>query len=212
MNNKPKDREDCRKLSLNISRLVALAINRVSKLRLGWTEDAQGELDTVISDLRLVTSWLSTLQSNLKPLENQMNNYRWALLQLESGKRIRRKCWDPTCYFSYENGLFIHQINTVQNVLNSIPTDFIRATDWELYDEKSNFHDIGWAVKHLRTGYRLARQGWNGKNMYIELQVPDENSKMSLPYVYMRTATGDLVPWMCSQSDLMATDWEVLDV
>lgn len=67
---------------------------------------------------------------------------------------------------------------------------------------------IGWAVKQLHNGARVARSGWNGKNMYLELQVPDVNSKMTLPYVYMRTAQGDLVPWLCSQTDLLATDWE----
>ena len=67
---------------------------------------------------------------------------------------------------------------------------------------------IGWAVKQLHHGQRVARSGWNGANMYLELQVPNVNSKMTLPYVYMRTAQGDLVPWLCSQTDLLATDWE----
>ena len=69
---------------------------------------------------------------------------------------------------------------------------------------------IGWAVKELCNGERVARSGWNGKGMYLELQVPDINSKMTLPYVYMFTATGDLVPWLCSQTDLLATDWEIV--
>lgn len=68
---------------------------------------------------------------------------------------------------------------------------------------------IGWAVKQMHDGNRVARAGWNGKNMYLELQVPDAHSKMTLPYVYMRTAQGDLVPWLCSQTDLLATDWGV---
>lgn len=69
---------------------------------------------------------------------------------------------------------------------------------------------IGQAVKELRNLNRVARDGWNGKNMYLELQVPDAHSKMTLPYVYMKTAQGDLVPWLCSQSDLLATDWQVV--
>jgi Protein of unknown function (DUF2829) len=71
--------------------------------------------------------------------------------------------------------------------------------------------DIGQAVNRLRSGDRIARAGWNGKNMYLELQVPDEDSKMTLPYVYMYTAQGDLVPWLCSQTDLLANDWEIYD-
>lgn len=66
---------------------------------------------------------------------------------------------------------------------------------------------IGWAVKAMQNGEQVARQGWNGKNMYLALQVPDAHSKMTQPYVYMKTAEGNLVPWLCSQTDLLATDW-----
>lgn len=69
--------------------------------------------------------------------------------------------------------------------------------------------DIGEAVHHLKEGQRLARKGWNGKNMYLEMQSPDANSKMTLPYVYMKTAQDDLIPWLCSQADLLANDWEL---
>lgn len=70
--------------------------------------------------------------------------------------------------------------------------------------------DIGDAVAAMRDGARVTRPGWNGAGMWLELQVPDDMSKMSLPYVYMRTAGGDLVPWLASQTDLLATDWEVV--
>jgi hypothetical protein len=72
---------------------------------------------------------------------------------------------------------------------------------------------IGWAVEQLklRYGEKVRREGWNGKGMWLELQTPDEHSKMTLPYVYMSTAQGDLVPWLCSQTDLLATDWEIVD-
>jgi hypothetical protein len=70
--------------------------------------------------------------------------------------------------------------------------------------------DIGWAVEQLRSGKRVARSGWNGKEMYLKLQVPDDGSKMTLPYVYIRTVQSDLVPWLCSQSDLLAKDWQVV--
>jgi hypothetical protein len=70
---------------------------------------------------------------------------------------------------------------------------------------------IGWAVKQLHDGIKVRRSGW-GKGMHIELQVPDAHSKMTLPYVFMFTAQGDLVPWLCSQTDLLATDWEPVSV
>lgn len=69
---------------------------------------------------------------------------------------------------------------------------------------------IGWAVKQMHNGSKVTRAGWNGKDMYLALQVPDEHSKMSLPYVYIKTVDGKLVPWLCSQTDLLATDWAVV--
>lgn len=70
-------------------------------------------------------------------------------------------------------------------------------------------HDIGWAVRQMFHGAKVSRAGWNGKGMWLALQAPDEHSKMGLPYVYMSTVDGKLVPWLCSQTDLLATDWGV---
>ena len=53
---------------------------------------------------------------------------------------------------------------------------------------------IGKAVDALKAGERVARTDWNGKGMWLELQVPTALSKMTLPYIFMSTATGDLVP------------------
>ena len=57
----------------------------------------------------------------------------------------------------------------------------------------------------------MARWGWNGVGMHVALQKPTMDSKMTLPYFYMKTATGDLVPWLASQTDLLATDWHVVE-
>lgn len=70
---------------------------------------------------------------------------------------------------------------------------------------------IGWAVKQMHNGARVCRRGWNGKDMWLALQSPDANSKMTAPYVYMKTADNKLVPWLCSQTDLLAMDWEVVE-
>jgi hypothetical protein len=45
--------------------------------------------------------------------------------------------------------------------------------------------------------------------MWLKLQEPDANSKMTRPYIYMSTVDQDLVPWVASQTDLLADDWEV---
>ena len=69
--------------------------------------------------------------------------------------------------------------------------------------------DFGSAIASLKQGYRVTRSGWNGKGMWLGLQVPDAGSKMSLPYIYMQTAQGDLVPWLASQTDVLAEDWGI---
>lgn len=70
--------------------------------------------------------------------------------------------------------------------------------------------NFGDALHGLKNGQKLARAGWNGKGMHVELQTPDANSKMTLPYIFMKTAQGDLVPWLASQTDLLANDWQAL--
>lgn len=67
--------------------------------------------------------------------------------------------------------------------------------------------NFGEALEQLRLGRRVLRAGWNGKGMWIALQRPDAQSKMTLPYIYMRTVDGGLVPWLASQTDLLTEDW-----
>lgn len=67
------------------------------------------------------------------------------------------------------------------------------------------------ALAMLKDGERLQRVGWNGKGMWLALQVPDANSKMSRPYLYMKAVDDTLVPWVASQTDLLAEDWQTLE-
>jgi hypothetical protein len=69
--------------------------------------------------------------------------------------------------------------------------------------------DFGEAIRSLKDGKRVARSGWNGKDMWLELQVPGAHSKMSLPYIFMFTACKNRVPWLASQTDVLAEDWSV---
>ena len=69
--------------------------------------------------------------------------------------------------------------------------------------------DMGQALEVLRNGRSVARRGWNGPNQFLTLQSPDANSKMTLPYIYITTAQGHKVPWLASQTDILAQDWFV---
>ena len=76
------------------------------------------------------------------------------------------------------------------------------------------------ALVGLKNGHRVCRSGWNGQGIFIELQRPDENSKMSLPYIFIDTTALEsdnpnsprgCVPWLASQTDLLCDDWQTLD-
>ena len=67
------------------------------------------------------------------------------------------------------------------------------------------------ALVLIKDGARLQRKGWNGKNQFVEIQRPDQHSKMTEPYLYLRNAQGGLVPWLASQGDLMAEDWQTVE-
>jgi hypothetical protein len=83
------------------------------------------------------------------------------------------------------------------------------------------------ALQYLREGKKVTREGWNGNKMlpvsmvatvenpkarmWIALQSPTETSKMTLPYLYMKTAQDDLVPFLLSQTDVLAEDWRLAE-
>ena len=76
--------------------------------------------------------------------------------------------------------------------------------------------NFGDALNALKLGNKVARTGWNGKGMWLELQRPDAHSKMTLPYVYLNyppdaaNTPGARVPWLASQTDMLAEDWLIV--
>ena len=78
--------------------------------------------------------------------------------------------------------------------------------------------DFGDVIKAMKKNpeKKFARKGWNGKGIYIQMQVPDEHSANTLPYIYMVTdklisdnpdAPRGRVPWLASQTDMLCDDW-----
>lgn len=69
---------------------------------------------------------------------------------------------------------------------------------------------FGEAIEQLQLGRAVTRKGWNGPGQFLRIQVTDSNSKMSLPFIYITTVQRDLVPWLASQTDMLANDWEMV--
>jgi hypothetical protein len=70
--------------------------------------------------------------------------------------------------------------------------------------------NFGQALESCKSFKRVQRLGWNGKGMWIELQVPDAQSKMGHPYLYMSDVNGKLFPWNPNQLDMLAEDWQIV--
>ena len=82
--------------------------------------------------------------------------------------------------------------------------------------------NFGSALQALENGQKVAREGWNGRGMFIFL-VPGSRFEVNrppllgiypegteinyCPHVDMKTADGKVVPWLCSQTDMLAEDW-----
>lgn len=77
---------------------------------------------------------------------------------------------------------------------------------------------FGAALERLKSGDRVAREGWNGKGMWLVLIKPGNAMHRSSAGVYdmkpcigMKTAQGDMQPgWLASQADMLADDWVVV--
>lgn len=67
------------------------------------------------------------------------------------------------------------------------------------------------ALEGLKAGECVRRAGWNGKNMYVKLRDADAYSDMSMPFLWIRTYDGEKVPWVASQTDILAEDWELVN-
>lgn len=81
------------------------------------------------------------------------------------------------------------------------------------------------ALIALKDGKKVSRSGWNGKGMFLFLVAgstfkvnrapllgiyPEGTEINYCPHVDMRTADGKIVPWLASQTDLLADDWSIV--
>lgn len=85
--------------------------------------------------------------------------------------------------------------------------------------------NFGQAIEAMKEGKLVARSGWNGKGMFVFL-VPGSTFSVNRapllgifpegteinyrPHIDMRDAEGKIVPWLASQTDMLAEDWSVV--
>jgi hypothetical protein len=87
--------------------------------------------------------------------------------------------------------------------------------------------NFGDAIEALKDGKRVSREGWNGKNMFLFLvngsnfvvnrepllSIMGEGTEVTYrPHIDMKDAEGKIVPWLASQTDMLADDWGVVKI
>ena len=160
-------------------------------------------------------------------------------------------CVDPNSFdqkigekFAYENafnkmwtpyGFWLHKALAEYDNLptNTAQEEFLQTEKSVLGGSalpKTERLDFGQAIQAMKEGLRMAREGWNGKGMFLSLVKGrdtdyhvnsevfgtgnDGNSQDQLPVldaIYMKTADNKLVPWLASQTDVLAEDWQIVE-
>ena len=104
---------------------------------------------------------------------------------------------------------------TIQNILSD---EWIVANgqNCPILGGEATF-SFGEAIKYLKRGMKVARKGWNGKGMYLfkspklGCQIYSEYTGKEIndlqEFIVMKTADDSLIPWLASQTDMLAEDW-----
>lgn len=100
--------------------------------------------------------------------------------------------------------------------------DYVSWSPKDVFEEAYRQCDnmtFGLALEALKKGFKVARKGWNGKNQFLVYIDPYDNEQFKLieeaplgtfyRYVAIKTNYNAIVPWIASQTDMLAEDWYV---
>ena len=150
-------------------------------------------------------AFIGTKRLKAKPMNRlEYNKYRgWELPKDENGADEGMLLEEPSGYITW----------SPLDVFNRTYTSIKGMT-------------FGEAIQAMKEGQKVYRVGWNGKGMFLFL-VPGSTFKVNRPpllgiypegteityqpHIDMKTADGRIVPWFASQSDLLDTDWEIIN-
>lgn len=152
---------------------------------------------------------------------------------LKEGKKIKLASWkNAYWYYDQENGVIMNHFE--EDGSPDIPTSalfprdliLVMGNDWEVVGEETaavpaDTYSFGEAINFLKAGKKVARKGWNGKDMFLFLATDIEfyteadlscvsnlEGDLTLPTIVMKTADDRFcVGWLASQTDMLADDW-----
>jgi hypothetical protein len=146
-------------------------------------------------------------------------NFAAAVGVMRNGKKVRLSDWMGYWFMDGEGNIKVFTRDG--DVLDTPNIDRYKdREDWSVTDGSMGFD---FAIRALKNGKRVARNGWNGKGMWLYL-VPGSTFQVSegrplaahspvgesvnyRPHIDMKTADGSHVPWVASQTDMLSNDW-----
>lgn len=162
--------------------------------------------------------------------------FKQALELMKQGKKVKLPSWGG-CWF-YDQGKQTIIMHTKDDIEMDIRmTDRLEYTlsnilsdEWIIADEKNTpvlggkaTFDFGEAIKYVKRGLKVSREGWNGKKQYIELAtnisyLNAENNVINVDHQAMGNkavafvgTSGVQIGWLASQSDMLADDWHFVE-
>ena len=145
-----------------------------------------------------------TERNNLKEL-NEAYNYA----KKQNNVDIMYACAKEIAYYNMDRNELVNedvgnQLKNNEHIINEIGT-------------------IGWAVHTIKNGAKVCRSGWNEKGMWLRLYSPYNDKEFPIQeiepcdgtpsdWIGMKTTDNTFIPWLCSQSDILANDWEMANV
>jgi hypothetical protein len=140
-------------------------------------------------------------------------NFEQAVQEMIDGKRVRLSDW--LGYWYMPDGKFIKVFTRDGDILDKPNVSIYQnRNDWEIATETRWSFDM--ALRFLKNGKRIERNGWNGKGMWIQMvgggtfSMNDEVYDAT-PYLQIKSVNGTVTPWLPSQTDILANDWQIVN-
>lgn len=162
-------------------------------------------------------------------------NFKEAFKLMKQGKKAKLPSWGGYWYWDEEKQtvmmhckdgrvLDIRETEVVEYTLGNVCSDewiLADATNTPVLGGVATFN-FGEAIKYLKRGFKVKRQGWNGKEQFLFLvkgETLEYETSANLDclvgkeihhpdVIAIKTTKGDIqVGWLASQTDMLAEDW-----
>ena len=162
--------------------------------------------------------------------------FKEAFEHMKRGECVRLPEWAGYWLIS-NNNIYMHcsdgTLIDFREARDSVITvSFMMRDDWEIVNDSDTIRlrstmDFGEALKHVKIGNKICRDGWNGKGMFVAYQkgypdgIPCNKQTAETwgmkegdlfkckPYLQIKNVDGSHSMWVPSIGDVLATDWNL---